>query len=93
MAPVGTRYQGAIVILPIRQTNSVVVFAGDQDVLEHVKTWAVDLDKPGKASASSGLFYYQVRNTSAQDLAEVLNAVNINKAVDENAGPMGATLS
>ena len=63
---------GAIVILPIRQTNSVVVFAGDQDVLEHVKTWAVDLDKPGKASASSGLFYYQVRNTSAQDLAEVL---------------------
>ena len=84
-----TPTQGAIVILPIRQTNSVVVFAGDQDVLEHVKTWAIDLDKPGKASASSGLFYYQVRNTSAQDLAEVLNAVNINKPIDENAGPRG----
>ena len=80
---------GAIVILPIRQTNSVVVFAGDQDVLEHVKTWAVDLDKPGKASASSGLFYYQVRNTSAEDLAEVLNEVNINKAVEENAASGG----
>ena len=76
---------GAIVILPIRQTNSVVVFAGDQDVLEHVKTWAIDLDKPGKASASSGLFYYQVRNTSAEDLAEVLNEVNINKAVEGTA--------
>ena len=84
-----TPIRGAIVILPIRQTNSVVVFAGDQDVLEHVKTWAVDLDKPGKASASSGLFYYQVRNTSAQDLAEVLNAVNINKAVDENTSDGG----
>ena len=84
-----TPTQGAIVILPIRQTNSVVVFAGDQDVLEHVKTWAIDLDKPGKASASSGLFYYQVRNTSAEDLAEVLNAVNINKPIDENAGPRG----
>ena len=81
--------RGAIVILPIRQTNSVVVFAGDQDVLEHVKTWAIDLDKPGKASASSGLFYYQVRNTSAEDLAEVLNAVNINKAVDENTSDGG----
>ena len=84
-----TPIRGAIVILPIRQTNSVVVFAGDQDVLEHVKTWAIDLDKPGKASASSGLFYYQVRNTSAQDLAEVLNAVNINKAVDENTSDGG----
>ena len=84
-----TPIRGAIVILPIRQTNSVVVFAGDQDVLEHVKTWAVDLDKPGKASASSGLFYYQVRNTSAEDLAEVLNAVNINKAVDENTSDGG----
>ena len=80
---------GAIVILPIRQTNSVVVFAGDQDVLEHVKTWAIDLDKPGKASASSGLFYYQVRNTSAQDLAEVLNEVNINKAVEGTAASGG----
>ena len=84
-----TPIRGAIVILPIRQTNSVVVFAGDQDVLEHVKTWAIDLDKPGKASASSGLFYYQVRNTSAEDLAEVLNAVNINKAVDENTSDGG----
>ena len=84
-----TPTRGAIVILPIRQTNSVVVFAGDQDVLEHVKTWAIDLDKPGKASASSGLFYYQVRNTSAEDLAQVLNAVNINKPIDENAGPRG----
>ena len=79
--------RGAIVILPIRQTNSVVVFAGDQDVLEHVKTWAIDLDKPGKASASSGLFYYQVRNTSAEDLAKVLNEVNINKPIEGNAGP------
>ena len=84
-----TPIRGAIVILPIRQTNSVVVFAGDQDVLEHVKTWAIDLDKPGKASASSGLFYYQVRNTSAEDLAEVLNEVNINKPIDGNAGPRG----
>ncbi len=84
-----TPIRGAIVILPIRQTNSVVVFAGDQDVLEHVKTWAVDLDKPGKASASSGLFYYQVRNTSAEDLAEVLNEVNINKPIEENAGSGG----
>ncbi len=84
-----TPIRGAIVILPIRQTNSVVVFAGDQDVLEHVKTWAMDLDKPGKASASSGLFYYQVRNTSAEDLAEILNEVNINKAVDENTSDGG----
>ncbi len=84
-----TPIRGAIVILPIRQTNSVVVFAGDQDVLEHVKTWAMDLDKPGKASASSGLFYYQVRNTSAEDLAEVLNEVNINKTVDENTSDGG----
>src|SRR5260370_36646907 len=36
---------GALIILPLRPSNSIVVFAADQKALSHVEDWARDLDR------------------------------------------------
>ena len=67
---------GAAIILPMRPTNSVVVFTADQLILDHVKKWAIELDQPTKQHANDDFFYYQVKNTSAKDLAETLSGLS-----------------
>ncbi len=66
---------GAIIILPMLPTNSVIAFSGDKALLDHVKEWASELDQPPDQDASSDYFYYQVQNTSASELAAVLRGV------------------
>jgi general secretion pathway protein D len=65
----------AIVILSLRPSNSLVVFASDQKTLSHVEEWSRDLDKVSKADPQKSLFYYGVRNTTAESIAGILNAV------------------
>ncbi len=74
---VGTNLQnpGALVMLPLRPNNSLVVFAADQKTLSHVEDWARDLDRVSQVDPQRSLFYYGVRNTTAESLANVLNAV------------------
>ncbi|MBV8890000.1 MAG: hypothetical protein JO305_10065 [Alphaproteobacteria bacterium] len=66
---------GAIIVLPLRPANSLVVFAADQKTIEHVEQWARDLDRVSQVDPQKSLFYYGVRNTTAESLASVLNAV------------------
>jgi general secretion pathway protein D len=66
---------GALVILPLRPINSLVVFAADQKALSHVEDWARDLDRVAQVDPQRNLFYYGVRNTTAESLANVLNSV------------------
>lgn len=65
----------AIVILSLRPSNSLVVFASDQKTLSHVEEWSRDLDKVSKADPHRNLFYYGVRNTTAESVASILNSV------------------
>ena len=66
---------GAIVILPLRPSNFLVVFAADQKTLSHVEEWAHDLDRVSQVDPQKSVFFYGVRNTTADSLATVLNAV------------------
>jgi general secretion pathway protein D len=65
----------ALIVLSLRPSNSVVVFGNDQKTLAHVEEWARDLDRGSQVDPQRSLFYYGVRNTTAQSLANVLNAV------------------
>ena len=65
----------ALTVLSLRPSNSVVVFANDQKTLAHVDQWARDLDRASNVDPQRSVFYYGVRNTTAQSLANVLNAV------------------
>ena len=80
---------GAVVVLPLRPSNTLVVFAGDQKTLTHVEAWVRDLDHASQIDPQRSLFFYRVQNTTAESLAAVLNSVLQGKYAAEPA----ATLS
>lgn len=63
------------IILPVASANIVLVFAADPALLTHVVDWARSIDKPNENVGGGGLFYYQVRNTKASDLATILRSL------------------
>ena len=76
---------GSVIVLPMQPTNSVIVFAADAEILDHVKNWAEELDRPVSQNASNDYFYYQVNNTSASELAQSLTGVGTaGEGVDGN---------
>ena len=66
----------AIIVLPIASANTVLLFAGDQALLDHAVEWARNIDRPNAtAGGSQALFYYLVQNTRAEDIVATLNGV------------------
>jgi general secretion pathway protein D len=65
-----------ILILSIPPANSIVVFAANEQTLNHALRWVRDLDQPTQARGMAGNFItYYVRNTDAADLAKTLSEV------------------
>ena len=65
----------AIVMLPLRSANKLVVFAADPAILPQVEEWAAVVDAEREAAVEDGWFYYQFKNTLAEDLTETLNQI------------------
>ena len=66
---------GSVILLPFERVNKVVVFAADQDTIDHVTRWVRTLDTPKIGSIEESVFTYEVRNTQAEELVETLNAM------------------
>lgn len=82
----------SVIVLPITAANAVLVFANTQETLNYVASWARELDKPSKQAGAQSLFYYQVKNTKAADIAGVLSGGNIGAPAPTTAGAAaGAT--
>ncbi len=64
-----------IVALPLPSANTVLLFAGSSDLLDHAVAWAGAIDRPNPVAGGDSLFYYRVRNTRAAELASTLNGV------------------
>jgi general secretion pathway protein D len=79
----------SVLVLPVPSVNSVILFAGDDALLRHAVDWAHELDRPNPAAGGKSMFYYQVRNTKATDIAKVLGTVNM--ATPPVATPATAT--
>jgi len=73
---------GSIIIVPLDGTNQLVVFAASQAVLDHVREWVTTLDRRQQMSIDQGIFTYEVRNTEAGHIVELLNGI-------ENGAPTG----
>ncbi len=73
----GSLQGGSIITLPIPETNSLIIFANDPNALEYVQEWAQQLDKinPSPLPNKPNLFFYSVKNTSAQQVAGVINSL------------------
>jgi general secretion pathway protein D len=65
-----------LLIIPVPPINSIVMFAANEQMLNHALRWARELDQPNQARAKTGGYItYFVRNTDAADLAKTLNEV------------------
>lgn len=81
----------SILILPVQPVNSVILFAGDLALLRHAATWARELDRPNPAAGDRSIFYYQVRNTKAADIANVLSGQTSAHSGNTSASTAGAS--
>lgn len=86
----------SVIVLPITAVNSVLVFATTQETLDYAVSWARELDRPSQQAGTQSMFYYQVKNTKASDLATVLGSSMGNTATpgagtDAGAAAAGVT--
>ena len=81
----------SILVMPVPAVNSVILFAADPAVLRHAATWARDLDRPNPASGNRSIFYYQVQNTKAADIASVLGGSLGSRTTRSSATTIAAT--
>ncbi len=66
----------AITVLPVQPINAVLIFAGDDALVNYTLDWAKELDKPNaKRGATTTYFVYQVRYTDANELAKTLTSM------------------
>ncbi len=64
----------SVIVLPIATANSVIVFASSQSTMDYAVAWARELDRPSQHAGTQSMFYYQVRNTKASEIADVLTS-------------------
>lgn len=74
-AGVGAGGEAVVLLLPLESTNKLVVFANDEQTLDHVREWAEMLDDERRQTVQNGLFVREVRNTQAHTLQETLGAL------------------
>lgn len=65
---------GSIILIPLEGTNQLVVFASSQQIINHVREWVEVLDRRQQMSIDQGIFTYEVRNTEAAHIVELLNS-------------------
>lgn len=64
---------GTINFFVIEETNSIIAFSADAALLNYVKNWVEELDKPLKQTKGNNAFYYEVQRTSATSIVDTLN--------------------
>ncbi|EDN68223.1 type II and III secretion system protein [Beggiatoa sp. PS] len=68
--------QGNVILLPLTETNVIIVFTPDTETLAYVQQWAKQLDKLNpnhyNNTEQPGLFFYHVKNMPANQIAGVL---------------------
>ena len=69
----------SVLVIPVTAVNSVLVFSSAPEVLEYAVSWARELDRPNPTDGAQSMFYYQVRNTKAEELASVLSGTGISR--------------
>lgn len=65
-----------IVLIPAPTSNSLLAFAGDKAILNHIVDWAKQLDTPDSSGRRSGNFFtYPVKFGDAQTLAKTMQDI------------------
>ena len=66
---------GVATLLALEDVGKLVVFAGSELLLDHIRNWIEVLDEQQRNSIKSGIFTYQVANVQVTDLLESLSGI------------------
>ena len=74
---------GSVVLVPLESSNGLIVFSNQQSLLGLVREWAEQTDRAplvsavdeGEGADREGLFFYEVTNTRATELAKSLRSL------------------
>jgi general secretion pathway protein D len=72
---IGPDSNAPIKLIPVQALNTIIVFASGEQNLQHVLNWAAELDQPGQTIDTTGVYYLQVQNTNAAELAAIIGSV------------------
>ncbi|WP_162010986.1 secretin N-terminal domain-containing protein [Oceanicaulis sp. HTCC2633] len=71
----GGRQPRPLTLLPLEQTNQILVFAKNEDSLGHLIATARRLEEAAEHEDVTRSYVYQVRNTDAEELANIIRTV------------------
>lgn len=74
-----------IKMIPVQALNTIIVFSSSEQNLQHVLDWASELDQPGQTINTTGVYYHQVKNTNAEEIATIITELLSTDAPDNNA--------
>ena len=63
---------GVVRVIPIERMNAVLVVTTQARYLEMAKTWVERIDQAGGVGGGNRIFVYQVRNSKAENLAQLI---------------------
>jgi general secretion pathway protein D len=70
-----TGQANAVTLVPVEANNSLIAFASDRRILNHIRQWVLDLDQPSRIDPSHNIFIYFVQNTTAASLGRIVQSV------------------
>ena len=82
----GAMSDAPIKFIPVQALNTIIVFASTEQNLQHVLDWASELDQPGQTINASGVYYHQVKNTNAEELALIIEEL-LSGGEEDSPGP------
>lgn len=82
---IGPDSDAPIKLIPVQALNTIIVFASNEGNLQHVLDWAVELDQPGQTIDTNGIYYHQIRNTNAEDVAAIVEDILTNESDSETS--------
>ena len=80
---------GAVIILPLKTQERIVVFTGNRETLDHVIEWAYELDAQKKDSISQGFCSYKAQNVTADHIGQLVGMLN--RSAESDVGLNGST--
>lgn len=84
---------GGVIVLKLKELQRVIVFAADPAVLSTARRWVELLDRQSQEKVENGLFIYQVRNTQAASIANMLGALGYSATIPDGLTNIDNSLS
>jgi general secretion pathway protein D len=89
---IGDAAASSIKLIPVEALNIIIAFGTSSEGLQHLLQWATELDQPSQSIGTQGVYYHQVLNTKAKEIADTVGAVLGTGGSSQSGGGGAVTL-